>query len=285
MIISEFTNLDLNDYQYDDRPFNINAIPVVENSRINSVMVSINDLFTLTEDYGCSYEEAFCGVAEANQIDPENLAVVVEDWKIIETPELVDFVPNIVIKPISEANLAYRFVDECISEYCNTEDDQYLYNIIDEDNGFVQKHIKNGAKIGTVLGTLGGAFIGRKAGGSAGATAGGAAAGAALGALAGGRGGLEVAKRRANFNQKMYNLNQKASLGAPVSGNVVEEAKKKDPSWISKKIAAIRHWIDVKLNRNKDPKKQGMIQKLKAKLLGIIDKLKEILHLKSKSKN
>lgn len=285
MIISEDIELNLDNYQYDDRTLSVNAIPVLENSRINSAVVSINDLTTLTEDYGCNYEDAFYAVSEANQIDPEDLAVVVEDWKLIETPELISIVPNIVVKSISEANLAYQFVDECISEYCNTGDDQYLYNIIDEDNTFVQRHIKNGAKVGAVLGTLGGAFLSRKASHSVKANAGGAAAGAALGALLGGRGGLEVAKRRANFNQKMYKINQKAALITPVSGNVVEEAKKKDPSWISKKIAAIRHWIDVKLNRNKDPKKQGMIQKLKAKLLGIIDKLKEILHLKSKSKN
>ena len=282
MIISESTYLDLNNYQYDDTALSVNAIPVLENSRINLAMVSINNLSKLTEDYGCDYEDAFYAVAESNQINPEDLAVMVEDWKLIETPELATMVPNIVVKPISEANFAYQFVDECISEYCNTGDDQYLYNIIDENNTFVQRHIKNGAKIGAVLGTLGGAYLSRKASHSVKVNAGGAATGAALGAFLGGRGGLEVAKRRANFNQKMYKINQKAALTTPVSGNVVEEAKKKDPSWISKKIAAIRHWIETKLNRNKDPKKQGMIQRLKAKLLGIIDKLKEILHIKTK---
>lgn len=282
MIISEDMELDFDNYQYDDRTLSVNAVPVLENSRINSAVVSINDLTTLTEDYGCNYEDAFYAVSKANQINPEDLAVVVEDWKLIETPELIDVVPNIVVKPISEANLAFQFVDECISEYYNTGDDQYLYNIIDEDNTFVQRHIKNGAKAGAVLGTLGGAFLSRKASHSVKVNAGGAAAGAALGAFLGGRGGLEVAKRRANFNQKMYKINQKAALTTPVSGNVVEEAKKKDPSWIFKKIAAIRHWIETKLNRNKDPKKQGLIQRLKAKLLGIIDKLKEILHIKTK---
>lgn len=282
MIISEDMELDFDNYQYDDRTLSVNAVPVLENSRINSAVVSINDLTTLTEDYGCNYEDAFYAVSEANQINPEDLAVVVEDWKLIETPELIEVAPNIVVKPISESNFAFQFVDECISEYCNTGDDQYLYNIIDEDNTFVQRHIKNGAKAGAVLGTLGGAFLSRKASHSVKVNAGGAAAGAALGAFLGGRGGLEVAKRRANFNQKMYKINQKAALTTPVSGNVVEEAKKKDPSWISKKIAAIRHWIETKLNRNKDPKKQGMIQRLKAKLLGIIDKLKEILHIKTK---
>ena len=150
MIISESTYLDLDNYQYDDTALSVNAIPVLENSRINLAMVSINNLSRLTEDYGCDYEDAFYAVAESNQINPEDLAVMVEDWKLIETPELATMVPNIIVKPISEANLAYQFVDECISEYCNTGDDQYLYNIIDEDGTFVQRHIKNGAKISTI---------------------------------------------------------------------------------------------------------------------------------------
>ena len=279
---NENTNLNNDNYCYDDMSLYINAIPVVENSRISAAIVSINDLNSIVEDYGCDYEDAFCVVSEANQINPEDLAVMVEDWKLIETPELANMVPNIVVKPISEANFAYQFVDECISEYCNTGDDQYLYNIIDEDGTFVQRHIKTGTKIGAVLGILGGAYLGRKASHSVKVNAGGAAAGAALGALAGGYGGLGAAKWRANFNQKMYKINKKAALTTPVFGNVVKEAKKKDPSWISKKIAAIRHWIEVKLNRNKDPKKQGLIQRLKAKLLNIIDKLKEILHIKTK---
>ena len=284
MLISENENINLNNnnYCYDDMSLYINAISVVENSRIGAAIVSINDLNSIVEDYGCDYEDAFCAVSEENQINPEDLAVMVEDWKLIETPELATMVPNIVVKPISEDNFAYQFIDECISEYCNTGDDQYLYNIIDEDGTFVQRHIKNGAKIGAVLGTLGGAYLSRKASHSVKVNAGGAAAGAALGALAGGYGGLGAAKWRANFNQKMYKINQKAALTTPVFGNVVKEAKKKDPSWISKKIAAIRHWIEIKLNRNKDPKKQGLIQRLKAKLLGIIDKLKEILHIKTK---
>ena len=286
MLISENKNINLNNdnYCYDDMSLYINAIPVVENSRIGAVIVSINDLNSIVEDYGCDYEDAFYAVSETNQINPEDLAVMVEDWKLIETPELANMVPNIVVKPISEANFAYQFVNECISGYCNTGDDQYLYNIIDEDGTFVQRHIKNGAKIGAVLGTLGGAYLGRKASHSVKVNAGGAAAGAALGALAGGYGGLGAAKWRANFNQKMYKINQRAALTTPVFGNVVKEAKKKDPSWISKKIAAIRHWIEVKLNRNKDPKKQNLIQRLKTKLLGIIDKLKEILHIKTKKK-
>ena len=44
-------------------------------------------------------------------------------------------VPNIVVKPISEDNVVYQLVDNCINEYCNTGDEGYLEffdEIIDE---------------------------------------------------------------------------------------------------------------------------------------------------------
>ena len=111
------------------------AIPVVENSRIGAAVVSINDLNSIVEDYGCDYEDAFCAIAEQNELDPSSLAVSVEDWKLIETPELAGMVPNIVVKPISEDNVVYQLVDNCINEYYNTGDEGYLEffdEIIDE---------------------------------------------------------------------------------------------------------------------------------------------------------
>lgn len=91
------------------------AIPVVENSRLDCGLVHINDLDSIVEDYDCSYEDAFCAIAEQNELDPNSLAVVVEDYSIIETPELVDLVPNIVVKPISEDNAIYQFCDYAVS--------------------------------------------------------------------------------------------------------------------------------------------------------------------------
>ena len=91
------------------------AIPVVENTRLGCGLVYINDLDNIVEDYDCSYEDAFCAIAEQNELDPDNLAVIVEDYSIIETPELVDLVPNIVVKPISEDNAIYQFCDYAVS--------------------------------------------------------------------------------------------------------------------------------------------------------------------------
>lgn len=127
------------------------SIPVVENSRLGCGMVSINDLCNLVEDYDCSFEDAFCSIAEENEIDTDSLAVVVEDYNLIEMPELVDLVPNIVVKPISEDNIVYQFVDACINEYYETGDEDWLYNILDEAESILvgdrSKHYEIGKMI------------------------------------------------------------------------------------------------------------------------------------------
>ena len=91
------------------------AIPVVENSRLGGEVVNLSDLDNIVEDYDCSYEDAFYNIAEQNELDPSNLMVAVEDYSIIETPELVDLVPNIVVKPISEDNAIYQLCDYAVS--------------------------------------------------------------------------------------------------------------------------------------------------------------------------
>ena len=125
MIIHENS---LNNFFFDEveSTVKIPFIPVIENSRLGVAAVSINNLNSIVEDYGCDYEDAFCAIAEQNELDPNTLAVSVEDWKLIESPELATMVPNIVVKPISENNIVYQAVDYCINEYCNTGDEEYL---------------------------------------------------------------------------------------------------------------------------------------------------------------
>ena len=108
----------------------IPAIPVVENGRIGAAIVSINDLNSIVEDYGCDYEDAFCAIAEQNELEPDYLAVSVEDWKLIETPELANMVPNIVVKPISEESDEYALLEDCFDAWCQTGDDNCFYPII-----------------------------------------------------------------------------------------------------------------------------------------------------------
>ena len=110
------------------------AIPVVENSRLGCGVVSFKDLESITEDYGCDYEDAFCAIAEQNELDPNSLAVSVEDWKLIESPELVGMVPNIVVKPISEDNIVYQFCDYAVNALAEDAitDEEFYDAMLDE---------------------------------------------------------------------------------------------------------------------------------------------------------
>ena len=109
----------------------LSAIPVVENFRLGCGVVSFTDLESITEDYGCDYEDAFYAIAEQNELDPNALAVSVEDWKLIETPELAGMVPNIVVKPISENNIVYQFCDYAVSAIAEDAiTDEEFYNVM-----------------------------------------------------------------------------------------------------------------------------------------------------------
>ena len=112
----------------------LQAIPVVENSRLDCGVVSFTDIESIVEDYGCDYEDAFCAIAEQNEIDPNTLAVSVEDWKLIESPELAGMVPNIVVKPISENNIVYQFCDYAVNALAEDAitDEEFYDAMLDE---------------------------------------------------------------------------------------------------------------------------------------------------------
>ena len=112
----------------------LQAIPVVENSRLDCGVVSFTDIESIVEDYGCDYEDAFCAIAEQNELDPNTLAVSVEDWKLIESPELATMVPNIVVKPISENNIVYQFCDYAVSALAEDAitDEEFYDAMLDE---------------------------------------------------------------------------------------------------------------------------------------------------------
>ena len=142
MIIYESS---LNDSSFEEveSTVKIPSIPVIENIDLGQYVVSFTDIDSLAEDYGCDYEDAVYAIAEENNLDPNSLAVSVEDWKLIETPELVDLVPNIVVKPISENNIVYQITEQCLNEYEATGDEYYLTNIDEISSEFVGRVFKN----------------------------------------------------------------------------------------------------------------------------------------------
>lgn len=109
------------------------AIPVVENSRIGAAVVNFSDVERLAEENCMDYFEAVDAIAEANQISATDIAVAVDEARIIMDPEIVNECHNVVVRPISENSDAFIFVDMMLEAFENTGDVTFMNMIIDED--------------------------------------------------------------------------------------------------------------------------------------------------------
>lgn len=109
-----------------------NTIPVFENARLDMHIVTYNDMVKLSESYGLDADECLQCVAETNQIDPSTIAVAIDEADSIVDPDIVTDFPQVVINPISEESLAYKFCEACVDAYAETADEDYLWFAIDE---------------------------------------------------------------------------------------------------------------------------------------------------------
>lgn len=110
-----------------------NTIPVFENARLDMHIVTYNDMVKLSESYGLDADECLQCVAETNQIDPSTIAVAIDEADSIVDPDIVTDFPQVVINPISEESLAYKFCEACVDAYAETADEDYLWFAIDEE--------------------------------------------------------------------------------------------------------------------------------------------------------
>ena len=132
--ISEAANI-LNDAVYlteDESFLSPKAIPVVENTRIGAGVVQFDDIERLAEENGADYIDAMYAVAEANEIDPNQLAVAVDEWKIIESPEIVNELANVVLKPMSPYDTIGLFTEACVDLFVESGDYGYLDCLLNE---------------------------------------------------------------------------------------------------------------------------------------------------------
>ena len=112
-----------------------NTIAVCEASITDDVSVGVirySDIESLCEEYGLDYDEALSSIANTNNIDINALCIAVDESYIIENPDIVDFLPNVVISPISENSLAYQYCEMLLEEYINSGDELFLEAIVDE---------------------------------------------------------------------------------------------------------------------------------------------------------
>ena len=66
--------------------------------------------------------QAVDAIAEANQISATDIAVAVDETRIIMDPEIVNECHNVVVRPISENSDAFIFVDMMLEAFENTGD-------------------------------------------------------------------------------------------------------------------------------------------------------------------
>lgn len=119
------------------------AIPVVENSRIGASVVNFSDVERLAEENCMDYFEAVDAIAEANQISTTDIAVAVDEARIIMDPEIVNECHNVVVRPISENSDAFIFVDMMLEAFENTGDVTFMNMLIDEDGEATDKQAQD----------------------------------------------------------------------------------------------------------------------------------------------
>lgn len=119
------------------------AIPVVENSRIGAAVVNFSDVERLAEENCMDYFEAVDAIAEANQISATDIAVAVDEARIIMDPEIVNECHNVVVRPISENSDAFIFVDMMLEAFENTGDVTFMNILIDEDGEATDKQAQD----------------------------------------------------------------------------------------------------------------------------------------------
>jgi len=251
------------------------TVAVTENSAVQAMVVRFADIEALSEQYGCDYLEAMSAVVEANELDPNTFAVAVDEAEIIENPELMNELANVVINPQSENSFAYQFCEAMVDAWAESEEEAFLEAMVDDDVA------------DKVLNELSFSDVKQKAGEYA-DKAKNAAAGAAGQAKAKGGQAVDWAK-----NNKVKTGLGVAALGGLAYGakklmdkkkagesfnpqTVLKQAVGKDKNWIGKKIASLRSlyqkWLS-KANAEKDAGRASAFKRVAASIMNVIDAL------------
>ena len=114
---------------------NINTlrfVPLVESSSIGGYIVKFNDIEAFSEEYGIDYIDTMLAIAESHSIDPSYLAVAIDEYKIIQNPDLIYELANVITVPQSPNSPAYEFCEACIKGYMYTGDENFLELLTEE---------------------------------------------------------------------------------------------------------------------------------------------------------
>jgi len=119
-------------YLNQETVLNADSIPIAESDELGGYLIRFTDLETISENYGMDYIDAAIAVCEANQINPANALIVVDEAELIVNPYLINELDHVIINPQPENSLAYQFCESCVGAWANTGDEDYLYFMLDE---------------------------------------------------------------------------------------------------------------------------------------------------------
>ena len=251
------------------------TIPVREMSRLGEgvTMVRFADVERLAEDSQVSYMDAVAAIAEASEVDASKLTIAVDEADLIVDPSLLDEMTNIVVAPLSESSVAYRYVAECIDAWADMDAenaDELLEAALVEDTELKAFAEAEEAAAPEEKGKLAKAADAVKGAAGEAAETAKAAAGQAVekGKELGGK-AVEYAKE----NPKQVVGGALAAAG--IAAAIYKASNNKPKSWIGQKIAALRNvyakWM--KKAQNADASVAGRIKAAAGKIMAIIDKL------------
>ena len=120
----------------DDLSAKAKFIPIRENTSIDAFVINYTDLKELCESEDIDYTDAINEIAKENDLYPGLIAVAVSEETLVEYPDLVDEIPQVVVQPMSKNDAVGIYV-EAVVDYCleNEQVDQFddlLFSIFDE---------------------------------------------------------------------------------------------------------------------------------------------------------
>lgn len=115
-------------YLYESEMPNVSAysIPVVANDRFNAGIVSYEDLSRLCEDNGVEIIDGIYAVAEANNIEPADIVVSIDESTVLMDPWVVNEVHQYVVSPVSESHIVSQYTDAMVGAWLETGNEFYL---------------------------------------------------------------------------------------------------------------------------------------------------------------
>lgn len=256
------------------------TIPLKEISSLDCNLVSLSDLQFVCESYGLDYSRAVQALAEANGIPSCLIAAEVPEEALIESPELADDIPQVVVAPLSKNDPCSIMIEHVVQCSLNEEDESIIESAIDT---FLLE-----GKLGRVGDLIGKAGIGIAIGGLAkqGKVAWDAH-------KAGGKYGMELGFFKVpDAVNRMGQANDILNVGGALAGvgtamevvdhlgdavqRAYQEYKDKPKSTIAKVIAKLRSLyakVQEKANQKVESGKAKVYHRVAAKILNVIDKL------------